>query len=146
MIEKLPAFFLSDDFEDIKDIDPEVLPSILALRDKGIETIASCSGACSRPNHRGWGSYIQVILSEEVHRKGMLELASLTTAVLQREFNNQLVELQLMSAQEWYSTKQGYVQSKISPVEKLPVFRLQLVGPLDVGDYNRAWQIVQKGI
>jgi hypothetical protein len=54
MVEERKRHFLSTEFDEAG-VDPDILAAVLALRDNGVETIASCSGICQIGVHKDWG-------------------------------------------------------------------------------------------
>ena len=136
MIKELPANFWNG--IDMESIDPEVLPVVSALRAKGVETWASCARGSQNPH--AWGAYIQVFLPNREHLDGLVELVDAVTPLLQHRVNTG-AELQLVANDAWVLDRQTRSRETL-----VPVYRLQIAGPLKEEDYIIAWQIVRDAI
>jgi len=124
-------------------MDPEIIPVLRAFRDRGVQTMASCSGACSKPAHEGWGAYVELWVVHTVHRDGLIELTDSTTPLLQQRFNRS-VELQLVSSLAWH-TDSRTTYREIASGDAM-MYRLQLAGSFLREEFRSAWQIVRDGI
>jgi|SRR3989344_878165 len=124
-------------------IDAEILPAVTALRNAGVETIASKSGIGEIGVEDAWGSYVQIILPSEnnleVARK-IAEFAVKLTSELQKELNNPAISLQLVSAEKWREDTKT-ISMEISLI---PVYRLQLTGHVNEEEIRYVWSAVSK--
>ncbi len=131
--------FLNTDYDKVS-IHPEILPAVIALRNSGVETIASHSGIGQIGVEHAWGSYIQIRLFTEDGFKiaGKInKFAQALTLRFQHDLGNSMLTLQLVSAEEWYKN-QGTTSLKAS----IPIYRLQLVGQSTDDEIRQVWNVV----
>lgn len=122
-------------------LEPEMIPAIEAIRNTGIETVASSSGLTTSPAE-GWGSYIQLNLhfNKEVIVPKIVAFAETISIQLQTELKNPDIILQLVSTEKWYED-----QKTISvEIGKWEFYRLQLIGSKNDEEKIYAWGVVAK--
>lgn len=139
MTGEITGRFLDTDYDEAC-IHPEILPAVRALRNGGVETIASHPGIGLIGVEHAWGSYIQIRLFAEdgfeVARK-ISDFALDLTVRLQEELRNSQIALQLVSAEAWYQDRKT-----TSMESKIPLYRLQLVGQTNDSEILHAWNAV----
>ena len=126
---------------DESNLDIEIVPAIRAIRQTGIETIASSAGLTTSP-FKGWGSYIQLNLrffpgSKQMANK-ISKFAQAVTAELREELNNPNISLQLVSAVKWNDD----LGTTSMEVDRWEIYRLQLVGSANDDEIKFAWNKV----
>ena len=127
-------------FDEKTDVRPEMLPAVRAIRNAGIETIASDSdlGRIGKATH---GSYIQIQLiyegGQEIANKVNLFARTLTDE-LQKESGNSGLALKLVSAERWEEDN----TTTSMQITQLPIYRLQLVGYTKDEEIRLAWNKV----
>lgn len=131
--------FLDTDYDEAS-IDPEILLAVKALRNSGVETIASNSGIGQIGDEDGWGSYIQVRLFTEdgfeVAQK-IKVFADALTLKLRQTLGNSALTLQLVSTELWYEDR-----NTTSMKTLVPIYRLQLVGHSNDEEICHVWNTV----
>ena len=133
--------FLDTDYDEAS-IHPEILPAVKALRNCGVETIASHSGIGQIGVDDAWGSYIKIRLFTEdgFEIAGKInEFAQALSARLQQGVGNSELTLQLVSAEEWYKDR-----NTTSIETRVPIYRLQLVGQTNDDEIRYAWRVVSE--
>ncbi|HEY4512284.1 MAG TPA: hypothetical protein VJH63_01335 [Candidatus Paceibacterota bacterium] len=139
--EKEPGFV--NTIYDESSIDPEILPAVRALRNAGIETIASNSGIGQIGTNDMWGSYIQILLpsSDNIEIAKKIDVfAKKITPELQEKFQNPGIFLQLVSAEKWLKD----TNTTSVEIDAIPVFRLQLIGCTRDEEISGIWKIISK--
>ncbi|MBI2612571.1 hypothetical protein HYW59_02010 [Candidatus Kaiserbacteria bacterium] len=126
---------------DESNLDIEIVPAIRAIRQTGIETIASSAGLTTSP-FKGWGSYIQLNLHFFPGSKRMAnkisKFAEDVTTGLREELNNPNISLQLVSAEKWNDD----LETMSMEVDRWGIYRLQLVGSANDDEIKFAWNKV----
>ena len=137
---KLPDKGRMDAPYDESDILPEMLPVVRAIRNAGIETIASNSEV----GHIGdspFGSYIQIRLiykgGPEIAKK-IDAFAKTLTPELRKETGNPNLALQVVSAEKWYDDQ----DTTSIEIINLPIYRLQLTGHTNDEEIRYVWNTV----
>jgi len=124
-------------------IDADILGAVIAIRDSGIETIASNSGVGEIGSERGWGSFIQIALTQTQAdnrlAERVLKFADDISQHIRVELGNREIALQLVSAERWHEDR-----NTTSLDSRFPIYRLQLVGPSHDDEIRYAWTKVAK--
>jgi len=122
-------------------IDPEILPAIMAIRNEGIETTASNSGVGHIGLDFGWGSYIQIALTEsQLDEQLVKKIDRYARRIAKRfraELGNPQIDLQLVSAERWFEDR-----DTASIDSAIPIYRLQLIGQTQDDQILYAWREV----
>ena len=123
------------------DVDSEIVNAIRAIRNTGIETIASSAGATESP-FKGWGSYIQINLmifpgGKKIAKK-INQFAKIITPELRKELNNPNIALQFVSAERWRDDE----KTTSMKITQHDIYRLQLVGFANDDEIRFAWNKV----
>ena len=138
-LEEYESRFLDTDF-DVARIHPEILPAVIALRNAGVETIASHSGIGQIGVEDAWGSYIQIRLFYEggfETAKKISKFAGNLTTKLRKDLGNDNLTLQVVSAAAWYEDI-----NNASMETNIPIYRMQLVGQTTDDEIRYAWENV----
>lgn len=126
---------------DESNLDAEIVPAIRAIRQTGVETIASSAGLTTSP-FRGWGSYVQLNLqifpggtqiANKIH-----DFAASLTSELRQELKNPNITLQLVSAEKWMDDSETTSMEIVGH----EIYRLQLVGSASDEEIKFAWNKV----
>lgn len=118
-------------------IDPALLPAVRAIRETGIETLASSSGIGHIGLEHGWGSYIQVYIRDPAMVEKVVGFTDDMTEQARNELGNPGLAVQLVSAELWFEDRET-----TSRDGSMPIFRLQLVGHVSDDEIRHVWQQV----
>lgn len=125
---------------DESSLDAAIVPAIRAIRQTGIETIASSAGLTTSPFR--WGSYVQLNLQifpggKQIANK-ISEFAASMTAELRKELRNPNIALQLVSAEKWNEDP----DTTSIETDHYEIYRLQSVGSANDEEIKFVWNKV----